>query len=538
MPTRADAHRAASASYGYSRLVLRPGERGANRPRPARGAGARRFPTLARLESPELPRRLKRPDVRPDPGSEPGEARGTKRGRFYLLGTLHRNPQHVRLKLHEPVVLRCATVDAKRRIAPRGESTRPMTGACAHDLQNFGRGVGHRLERRANEMCPRGSARESDDRSASSRLPVWGSHPYERRNEIYAVRRRDPACQAFALRGSGDDPESIAQPLDGGASNENGCLERVRRSTHLVARNRREQPTATLGAPRAGVEQEKGARAVRVLAGSRGVTALSEERRLLIPGHPHDRNGLAKEGRIRDSELAARRSHPGEQRSRNMKEVTQLVTPRASVDVVEHGARRVGGISRVDGPTGERPYQPAVDCARGKLPTHCAPQYGLLSQHPLELRPREVWIGDESGEPRNAIGLRRKLEAALRRSPVLPYDRATDGLTRLSIPENDRLALVRDPDGIRRRARLRDRLTSGFHGAIEQITRVMLDPPRSRIMLRDLPIPPSDDAPVVGHDETGRAGGALIDGEYGGHEVLSRRRRRGHRRHRREATLI
>ena len=63
----------------------------------------------------------------------------------------------------------------------------------------------------------------------------------------------------------------------------------------------------------------------------------------------------------------------------------------------------------------------------------------------------------------------------------------------------------------------------GRHRAIENFVGVVLNPPRRRIVLRNLAVGASEDSPVLTDHETGRAGGALIDGEYARHRQLIRR---------------
>ena len=127
----AKAWRCASSSVGRSRC--------AHRPRPPRGAYARRLTAVARLEPCELPRRLERLDIRPDPGSEPGETGGAKRRRFNLLGALHRNAQYIGLKLHQPIILRRTPVDPERGALPGRKSAGSIPGARSHDVENVSR---------------------------------------------------------------------------------------------------------------------------------------------------------------------------------------------------------------------------------------------------------------------------------------------------------------------------------------------------------------------------------------------------------------
>ena len=130
--------------------------------------------------------------VRPHAGRESGEARGAERGRLDHVGPLDGNAEHVGLKLHQPVVVRRAAVDAqpieRRRRSPR---------ACV--LEHVRGAVRHRLERGAHEMRATRSAREPDDRSARVGFPVRRAESRQRRHEIHAVGRLDRARQRFRL---------------------------------------------------------------------------------------------------------------------------------------------------------------------------------------------------------------------------------------------------------------------------------------------------------------------------------------------------
>ena len=75
-------------------------------------------------------------------------------------------------------------------------------------------------------------------------------------------------------------------------------------------------------------------------------------------------------------------------------------------------------------------------------------------KEPLDLRAGEVRVENEPGALAHQVlvaGLA-ELVAASRRAAVLPDERVVDGLAGLGVPRDDRLALVRDPDRVERRA--------------------------------------------------------------------------------------
>src|SRR6185503_2076313 len=109
---------------------------------------------------------------------------------------------------------------------------------------------------------------------------------------------------------------------------------------------------------------------------------------------------------------------------------------------------------------------------------------------------------------------------ALRRgAPVLPHDRAMDGASRAAIPEDDGLALVRDSergDVARPDPRAPARLAEHSKRDAPDLLRVVLDPARLRIVLRELRVGTSDDASGAIEDQGRRPRGSLIDRDDAG----------------------
>src|SRR5690349_16971304 len=79
--------------------------------------------------------------VFPDSGREPGKASRPERRRFHHIWPLDWNAEDVGLKLHEPVVVGCATIDAKPLELKGGSRGIP------HALQDVRGSVRHRFER-------------------------------------------------------------------------------------------------------------------------------------------------------------------------------------------------------------------------------------------------------------------------------------------------------------------------------------------------------------------------------------------------------
>src|SRR5262249_49492573 len=99
---------------------------------------------------------------------------------------------------------------------------------------------------------------------------------------------------ALAVGGSTEDPEAIAQPLDGSSGDEDAAFERVRGSSVEPPRDRREQSMARGHWSVAGVQQQEATGAIRVLGVTRDIACLAEQRRLLVAGHTGDRHAIGQ----------------------------------------------------------------------------------------------------------------------------------------------------------------------------------------------------------------------------------------------------
>ena len=107
----------------------------------------------------------------------------------------------------------------------------------------------------------------------------------------------------------------------------------------------------------------------------------------------------------------------------------------------------------------------------------------------------------------------RELIADGRRAAALPDDRVIDGLARILVPDDRRLALVRDADAgdvRRRQAALFKRLAHGEQLALEDDHRVMLDPARFRIDLREWILRQRYDVSLTIEDNRAGTGCTLI----------------------------
>ena len=218
------------------------------------------------------------------------ERQRAKRRRLRHLGHDDRHPQHVRLELHQPAVHDGAAVGL--------QLLEPDAGRPLHRPHRVDGLVGHRLQRSAGEVRAPRSTRQSHERAAGVRVPVRRAEAGEGGDEVDAVVRVERAGELLGLVGGPDDPQLVAQPLDGGAGHEDRRLERVVDPVVHPPRDRREQAFGGRGHLLPGVLEHKASSAVRVLAEARLVAGLAVERRLLVARYAGHRHRAAELGRL------------------------------------------------------------------------------------------------------------------------------------------------------------------------------------------------------------------------------------------------
>src|SRR6202011_2336504 len=122
-----------------------------------------------------------------------------------------------------------------------------------------------------------------------------------------------------------------------------------------------------------------------------------------------------------------------------------------------------------------------------------------MIEKPANLRPGKIWIEDESRAFAKERLVFAQCVARRGRAPILPDDGVCDRLARLAVPEDRRLALIRDSDrrDLAIRADLfRDRELTGC-----DLARVVLHPTGPRIDLLQLALRRRDDVTLrVEHD--------------------------------------
>ena len=263
----------------------------------------------------------------PEAHGDTCEGRRSHRRHLEHGGTLNRNAQDVRLELHQEVVLRRPAIDAQRL---QGEA---RVGLKA--LDHVAGLVRDRLEGGADHVLTGRPTGEPHEGSPGAIIPIRGAEAHEGGHQVHAAGVVYRARGRSGLRRIRQKSQAVAEPLHGGAGDEDASLEGVGEATVDPPTDRRDQ--AVLRHPRLGtrVHQQETAGPVGVLRLARGDAALTEERRLLVAGDTRDGNLGPEPFRIREAEDAAAVANLRQHRPGNLQGVQQEIVPVALVDVVD-----------------------------------------------------------------------------------------------------------------------------------------------------------------------------------------------------------
>ena len=286
--------------------------------------------TQPRLEPRELPAREKLFGALPQAEGDSGQPGGTQRRGFDQIGPLDRNPEHIGLKLHEPVVGRSTTIDPERR-------TRQPLGR-GHGVEQLGAAIRHGLERRTYQVRASCAPGQPGDGPSGLGFPIRGSQPNERGHEVHPGVVGNAAGVSLALGRRSQESKTVPQPLHGGACDEYASLEGVGRLAQGATRRGCEHARWRCRDPIPGQHEQEGPGPIRVLGQSRRNAALAEERGLLIAGEPGNRERVSEMGGIRLSDRTRRAHYVRQYLTRHPEDAQQLGLPVAGAEIVEQGA--------------------------------------------------------------------------------------------------------------------------------------------------------------------------------------------------------
>ena len=138
----------------------------------------------------------------------------------------------------------------------------------------------------------------------------------------------------------------------------------------------------------------------------------------------------------------------------------------------------------------EFPNQPCLHGSEEKLAPFGALPHPLdMVENPRKLGCRKIGVQHKPGLLTDSVRMRRKTVTVIDGPAALPHDGAIHRATGLAVPYNRRLTLVRDSDGVnllRRDSGLAHRLNRNAELRRPKFHRIVLNPARLRIILRNL----------------------------------------------------
>ena len=216
--------------------------------------------------------------------------------------------------------------------------------------------------------------------------------------------------------------------------------------------------------------------------------------------------------------------HLRQHRARHADKLEEVVVPVALVNIEKQSARGVGGVGRMHLSAGQAPQQVTIDGAEQQFAAHRAlARAGDVIENPCDFSAGKIGIDDQagSGRDRRLVALVFQFRTDVGGATILPDDGAMNGLAGGAIPDHRRLALVGDanscnvPGG---EVSFFQRVAARRNGRIPDVLRIVLDPAGRRKMLRKFLLCEAGDREVGAKHHGARGRGALIDGQYEGHE--------------------
>ncbi len=237
------------------------------------------------------------------------------------------------------------------------------------------------------------------------------------------------------------------------------------------------------------IQQRETARAVGGFQHPRLETRLPDGRGLLVARDAADRDGTAKEIRAGFAKIGGAILDLGQHGHGDAQLVADGLGPMAFADVVEHGARGVGGVGDMNLAARQVPDDPCVDGAKGQF-ARLGPRANTVHviENPSQFCAAEIGVEQQTRAVGHHLFKPFGLEplADLGRAAVLPDDGVEHRLACGTIPDQRGFALVGDADGRDvgcAAASLFDGSAAGGGGCRPQVRRVMFDPATLRVML-------------------------------------------------------
>ncbi len=195
---------------------------------------------------------------------------------------------------------------------------------------------------------------------------------------------------------------------------------------------------------------------------------LREQRSLLVDHEPGHRERPAERIRLADRRGAV--DHLRLCVRIETEERTRFLGPSRRLEVQQHGPRRRGRVGHER--PGELVIQPGVH--RGDHITVAEVPAGPAPQ-PRHLRRREVRIEGQARQLHQPVRVPFELPGHLHRAPILPAECRPGGAPCCAVPDQDGLALVRDPDRLHRSSCGSQGLSAGREDRVQEFLRVLFD---------------------------------------------------------------
>ena len=375
------------------------------------------------------PGQLQSLEARPGADGEPGERGGAERRRLPLRGHLDRHAREVGLELHQKAVCRRAAVGAQD------------IELELHRVQHVVRLEGDRLERGAHEMLAPRPARQPGDQPARVRRPVRRAEAGERRDEVDALVAVERTRERLGLGGALDQPEAVAQPLDRGAGDEDGALERIDGGRRRRAATQRSRSTPSGPAPAASSPHSRARTRRSRRSPSPGRARSSAARR----APPAGRRRSRRRARARRAALPRRRrrsrGRPSGARARGTEKRSSSSSSQSSVSMSRSIVREA--------------FETSVTCSPAELPERATSRPCRRRGRPPRRRSRAATRASSPrstgrGRGRCARGSAPRAARRSARPSAGPARRSRGaiGVAASLVPDERRLALVRDPDRV------------------------------------------------------------------------------------------
>ncbi len=389
-----------------------------------------------------------------------------------------------------------------------------------HGIEQVTRLVADGFERGACQFGRPGLAGEAGNGGAGLRIPEGRAQPDKGGYEIDLLGRVGPFGERAGFGGRLDDTQHVAQPLHRGTGHEDRAFERVGGLAVEAIGDGRKQAVLRAHEIVPRIEQRKAAGAIGGFQHAGPEAGLADGGCLLVAGDAVDGDGGAEMLGRGGAEIGSVVEHFGQDGCRHAEELQQVRVPFICADIVEHGARGVGGVGDVARAVGQLPDEEGVDGAEGELALFGAlPGARHIVENPSELGGREIGVEHEAGllGDTRLFPLLLQLVAELGGAAILPDDGAIDGLAGFPIPDDGGFALVGNADGGDLR-RLGPGGADGGMGACEHrlpdFGRVVLHPPILGEVLGEFELADAGDVLVAIEQQSPARSGALVDRQH------------------------